>query len=142
AWHVRGAGAIIETGIAVTSLAAREGAVCGARDGDRLLPARSVIVAVGGSSYPKTGTTGDGFRWARDVGHTIVPLRPALAPIYLGEDARPEWSGVALRDCTLRARRNGKEIARWRGDLLYTHQGVSGPAVLGISRRVACSLER
>ena len=141
AWHVRRAGARIETGVAVTSLAGSEGVRGGARAGDRLLPARRVILAAGGSSYPKTGTTGDGYRLARDVGHTIVPLRPALAPIYLGESARPEWSGVAMRDCLLRARQDGKEIARWRGDLLYTHQGVSGPAVLGVSRRVACALE-
>jgi predicted Rossmann fold flavoprotein len=100
------------------------------------IKAQAVIVSVGGSSYPNSGTTGDGWKWARDLGHTIVKVQAALAPIYLAE-AHPDRSGVSLRDCVLKARLNGKEIARWRGDLLFTHQGVSGPTVLGISRVVA-----
>src|SRR6185369_2040590 len=61
----------------------------------------------------------------------------ALAPIFLQPQPPEDWAGVALRDCLLRARQSGKEIARWRGDLLFTHRGVSGPTVLGISREVA-----
>jgi predicted Rossmann fold flavoprotein len=141
ACHAREAGARIETGVPATALTVDAGEIRGARAGGRLLPARSVIVAVGGSSYPKTGTTGDGFRWLRELGHTVEPLRPALAPIYLSDGARSDWSGVALRDCLVRARHGGREISRWRGDLLYTHHGVSGPPILGISRRVALALE-
>ena len=101
-------------------------------------PADRVILATGGSSYPNCGTTGDGWDWARDLGHSIVPVRASLAPIYLNlEPSRVEFSGVALRDVVVRARHVGKEIARWRGDLLFTHQGVSGPTALGISRVVA-----
>jgi predicted Rossmann fold flavoprotein len=137
--HAREAGAKIEPGSPVSGLLTEGGRVVGARCGDRLFPATRVIVAVGGSSYSKTGTTGDGFRWAQEVGHTIVPLRAALAPIYLRR-ARPEYSGVALRDCVLRARA-GKEIARWRGDLLFTHHGISGPCALGVSRAAALALE-
>ena len=68
----------------------------------------------------------------------MVPLRAALAPLYL-EGATAEWSGVALRDTLLRARvgRDGKEFMRWKGDLLFTHKGVSGPTALGVSREVA-----
>lgn len=95
-----------------------------------------VVVASGGSSYPNSGTTGDGWIWARTLGHRVDRLGAALAPIYLVEP-RVELAGVALRDCVLKAARLGKEIARWRGDLLFTHQGVSGPAALGISRVVA-----
>jgi predicted Rossmann fold flavoprotein len=93
---------------------------------------------VGGSSYPATGTTGDGWRWASAAGHTLVPLRAALAPLYLA-DAKPDWSGISLRDVTLRARTavGGKEYARWRGDVLFTHKGLSGPCALGISRHIA-----
>lgn len=102
------------------------------------LRAKSIVICPGGSSYPNSGTTGDGWVWMRALGHSIERPHAALAPIYLerSRDSLAEWSGVSLRDVVLRAR-HGKEIARWRGDLLFTHQGVSGPAALGISRVVA-----
>ena len=112
---------------------------CQLGEDEHIFSAPSVIVCVGGSSYPNSGTTGDGWQWARSLGHSIVKVRAALAPMYLHlEDADPaERAGIALRDCILKARFEGKEIARWLGDLLFTHQGVSGPTVLGISRVVA-----
>lgn len=135
---VRAAGVRIVTGHPVAGLSVEDGAVRGAAAGGRVWRADSVVVATGGSSYPATGTTGDGWRWMTDLGHTLAPLRAALAPLYL-EAARPDWSGVALRDVVLRAcvRQEGKEYARWRGDLLFTHKGVSGPCALGVSREVA-----
>ncbi len=128
----------------VTGIEALEDGAIGikyqARSGDEpVLRARAVIVSVGGSSYPNSGTTGDGWPWAKAIGHTIVKLRAALAPMYLaleGEDPA-DRAGVALRDCVLKARLDGKEIARWPGDMLFTHQGVSGPTALGISREVS-----
>jgi predicted flavoprotein YhiN len=107
-----------------------------ARSGEELIACERLVLAVGGSSYPNSGTTGDGWPWARALGHTVLKPQAALAPIYL-EGADPERSGVALRDCVLKARLAGKEIARWRGDLLFTHHGVSGPCALGVSRVVA-----
>lgn len=108
---------------------------------DRVVETRCVVLAVGGSSYPKSGTTGDGFPWAASLGHSIVKVRAALAPIALTETKWRQYSGVALRDCTLKARQNGKEVNRWRDDLLFTHFGVSGPTALGISREVAEAFE-
>jgi predicted Rossmann fold flavoprotein len=99
-----------------------------------------VVLASGGSSYPNSGTTGDGWAWVKELGHRVVKIRAALAPIYL-ESPNTEFSGIALRGCTLKARQNGKEVARWTGDVLFTHQGVSGPDALGISRLVAEKLE-
>lgn len=93
-----------------------------------------LVIAVGGSSYPNSGTTGDGWKWMREVGHTVNRPHAALAPIYLKEPL-VDLAGVALRDVLLRARK-GKELTRWQGDLLFTHQGVSGPCALGISREV------
>lgn len=110
--------------------------VCGVFAAGREWPCRRIIVSAGGSSYPTVGTTGDGFRWLRDLGHTIMPVRAALAPIYL-EGTDPELAGLALRDIVLKARVGSKEIARWRDDLLFTHRGISGPTVLGISREIA-----
>jgi predicted Rossmann fold flavoprotein len=96
-----------------------------------------IVVATGGSSYPKSGTTGDAWKWLRELGHTIDTIRAALAPMYMQTENARELSGISIRDCVLKARQGGKEIARWRGDLLFTHRGVSGPTVLGISRNVA-----
>jgi predicted flavoprotein YhiN len=105
---------------------------------EQIIHCDRVILAAGGSSYPNSGTTGDGWKWARDLGHTVEKLTAALAPVYLElEPFDPELSGVSLDDIILKARLNGKEIARWQGDLLFTHQGVSGPTVLGISRLIA-----
>ncbi len=134
---VQQAGVRIVTGAAVSGLVVEEGHIAGVRIGEKVRRAERVIVAVGGSSYPATGTTGDGWRWAAEVGHTMVPLRAALAPLYL-DRVEPDWSGVALREVTLRARTQagGKEYVRWRGDLLFTHKGLSGPCALGVSREI------
>lgn len=122
----------------VTGLISEDGVVKGVRCGDQEFRAKTVILSVGGSSYPGSGTTGDGWPWAREFGHTIVKVRAALAPIHLVADEEwPTWSGISLRDIILKARQNGKEIARWRDDLLFTHHGISGPTALGISREVA-----
>ena len=135
---VRKVGVNIVLNAAVSGLVCEGGQIAGVQIGERNHRASRVIVCVGGSSYPATGTTGDGWRWAAAVGHTLVPLRAALAPLYLA-DAQPDWSGVALRDVALKARlgTGGKEYAHWRGDLLFTHKGVSGPCALGVSREIA-----
>jgi predicted Rossmann fold flavoprotein len=142
AWHARQAGAELRCGASVEAVEAPGGPIRGVRVGGQTLTATAVILATGGVSYPKTGTTGEGFRWARELGHTLVPLRAALAPIYLEPAPPPDWSGVAVRDCLLRGRVEGKVISRWRGDLLFTHKGISGPTALGISRDVVRALEQ
>lgn len=115
-----------------------KGAVTGveAEQGEIVCP--RVVLSVGGSSYPGTGTTGDAYPWVKELGHTLVKIRAALAPMYLAidEDWPEQRAGVALRDIVLKARQ-GKEIARWRGDILFTHHGVSGPTALAVSRIVA-----
>jgi len=100
-----------------------------------------VIVCVGGCSYPNSGTTGDGWEWARSLGHSVIPPMPALAPIDTDPKPQEGWPGVSLRSGVLKARQLGKEIARWTGDTLFTHHGISGPTALGISRIVAERLE-
>ncbi len=123
----------------VTEIVARDGKVQGVRTETDLYRSPSVILATGGSSYPNSGTTGDGWPWVKALGHSIVKVRAALAPIYM--DGMSERSGIALRDVVLKARKGTKEIARWRGDLLFTHRGISGPTALGISRLVTEQME-
>ncbi len=136
--YVEESGVAIRYGASVTGLVAEEGRMRAVQVGAETLPASRVVVSTGGSSYPATGTTGDGWPWLTALGHSVVPLRAALAPLYLAE-AAPQWSGVALRDTVLRARPGGggKEFMRWQGDLLFTHKGLSGPTALGVSREVA-----
>lgn len=136
--HVLDAGVTVRYQSSVTGLHVQNNQLRGVQVGDEFLAAGRVVVCTGGSSYPATGTTGDGWRWLPDAGHSLVPLRAALAPLYLHE-AQADWSGVALRGATLRARASteGKEYARWTGDLLFTHKGVSGPTALGVSRDIA-----
>jgi predicted flavoprotein YhiN len=108
--------------------------------GPEKIRCRRLVVACGGSSYPNSGTTGDGWKWARALGHTVVRPRAALAPIYLTTPLT-DLSGLAVRGCRLIARNSGKKVAESRGDLLFTHQGISGPATLQISRQVAVEME-
>lgn len=131
------AGVEIRRETPVLRIAAENGEVTGVETPAGFLPCRHVVLSVGGSSYPKTGATGDGWPWARELGHSIVKVRAALAPMYLELDGAEPKAGIALRSVVLKARLAGKEAARWRADILFTHQGVSGPAVLGISRVVA-----
>jgi len=131
------AGAEVRLKCPALGLIAVGGRVRGVRIADETLAADTVVVSVGGSSYPGAGTTGDGWPWVEALGHTIVPVRAALAPIVTEPQPPEGRAGVALRDCVLKARQGAKECARWRGDLLFTHHGVSGPTVLGISREVA-----
>ncbi len=121
-------------------LADHEG-VCGVRVGQTVIPARQVILATGGASYPQTGTTGDGFAMARMLRHTIVPVRAALAPIQVTPLLPRHWRGVAIRGGSLSALHNGRQIAEWEGDVLFTHEGLSGPATLEVSRAVAAAAE-
>ncbi len=142
--HLCDVGVRVQLDAAVASVSVEDGAITGVTlESGKRIETRRLIVATGGSSFPATGTTGDGWRWMETLGHTLVPLRAALAPLYLDPTPPEEWSGVALRDCVLRARginadgSPGKERMRWRGDLLWTHKGVSGPVALGVSREIA-----
>jgi hypothetical protein len=125
----------------VESIEVDNGAVSGVRADGKLLASSLVVLATGGASYPKTGTTGDGFRWAATLGHTVIPIRPALAPLILFPPLPLTWRGIALRNGRLTARAGGKSIAFWDGDVLITHEGVSGPAPLELSRQVAVAME-
>ncbi|RPH28785.1 aminoacetone oxidase family FAD-binding enzyme, partial [bacterium] len=135
------AGGTLVPGTRVDSIERDSEGISGVVAAGRLIPSRTVILATGGISYPKTGTTGDGLKWASVLGHTIVPLRPALAPIGINPALPKEWRGIALRGGCLSVIAGGKQIARWCDDILVSHEGISGPAALEVSRRAAEELE-
>lgn len=125
----------------VSGLLAENGAITHVKVGSDRLRFDRVIVCTGGSSYPRSGTTGEGWIWAKHIGHRVETPMPALAPIDTHPEPTPGKPGVSLRSGELKARQNGKIFARWQGDTLFTHHGVSGPTALGISRDVAERLE-
>lgn len=92
-----------------------------------------VIIATGGMSYPGTGSTGDGYKLAKTVGHTITEIKPSLVGLISSDEFCKELQGLSLKNVNLMAYENGKEIFSEQGEMLFTHQGVSGPLVLSAS---------
>jgi predicted Rossmann fold flavoprotein len=102
--------------------------------------AEAVIVATGGASYPDTGSTGDGYRLAESVGHTIVPIRPALVPIKTAGQVARRLQGLSLSDAGVRVWVEGKKRAEVSGEMIFTHFGLSGPMILSLSRQIVDAL--
>ncbi len=97
------------------------------------LAADRVILATGGLSYASTGSTGDGYGFARDTGHDIIDCKPSLVPFRIKEEWCRELMGLSLRNVRLRLCQGNKEIYQDFGEMLFTHFGVSGPLVLSAS---------
>lgn len=119
----------------VTDILTENGAVTGVTaDGKKYLSA-SVIIASGGRSYPKTGSDGDGYRFAKALGHKVIPLRPSLVPIVSEENWCAEAMGLSLKNVTLTVKdcQKDKVIFKEMGEMLFTHFGISGPLVLSAS---------
>jgi len=108
----------------------------GSRDDSKLYRADAVIVATGGLSYPATGSTGDGYRLAGDVGHTIIPTRPSLVPIKTAGDVAQQLQGVSLKNVNASLYVDNKKRDERFGEMLFTHFGLSGPIILSLSRQV------
>ncbi len=97
---------------------------------------RAVVVATGGKSYPQTGSTGDGQRLAAMLGHTIVPMRPALAPVIPKKHPLAALAGTSCEEARLTILGDGKKTSATTGPLLITHTGFSGPLILDSARAI------
>lgn len=128
----------VRTGAPVKNIVAAEGKVTGVELSDgTVLFADSVILAVGGMSYPGTGSTGDGYDMAKRLGHTITPLKPSLVPLVTKEEWVGDLQGLSLKNISVSFKNNrGKEIYNDFGEMLFTHFGVSGPVILSASRHL------
>ena len=113
----------------------RDSAVYGVCTDTGDFPADAVIVACGGMSYQATGSTGDGYRFAKLAGHTVTPLLPSLVPLNAADDDISDLQGLSLKNVRIRVADNnsGKEIYSEFGEMLFTHFGISGPIVLSAS---------
>ena len=106
------------------------------------VPVGVVIVATGGLSYPSTGSTGDGYRFAKKMGHTVTKLTQSLVPFQTKESYVTEMQGLSLRNVSLKLFAGKKKIFEDFGEMLFTHFGVSGPLVLSASSYVANYMDK
>lgn len=108
---------------------------------DRQINADKYIICAGGKAYPQTGSTGDGYRWAEQLGHTIIPPVPALNPVKTSEKWVKELQGLSLKNISLKLFQNGKKQDERFGEMLFTHFGVSGPIVMDMSKNIGALLK-
>ncbi|MGN0160740.1 MAG: NAD(P)/FAD-dependent oxidoreductase [Lachnospiraceae bacterium] len=105
-------------------------------DNGKKVFADALIIATGGKSYPVTGSTGDGYEFARKTGHEVTKLSPALVPFNAGEEYVKMLQGLSLRNIAISIRDQDKELYSDFGELLFTHFGVSGPTVISASSKL------
>ena len=96
--------------------------------------AEKLIIATGGKSYEVTGSSGDGYRFSKNLGMKIVEPKPCLTPVYINDYPYASLSGVSFRDVILELWRENKKVGEYRGDLLFTHKNLSGPIIIDNSR--------
>ncbi len=128
------AGVKVHLGARVRRILCRDGAVSGIlleNGAEQALDA--VLVATGGLSYPTTGSTGDGYRMARECGHTVTETKPALVPLETGESYIPKLQGLSLKNVSLRVMGKKKPVYEGFGEMMFTHFGITGPLVLSAS---------
>ncbi|MEG1524089.1 MAG: NAD(P)/FAD-dependent oxidoreductase [Clostridia bacterium] len=135
--YVRDSGGTVKLNTAVTGIQTEDGAVTGITVAGETVPCDAVVVATGGLSYPQTGSTGDGYRFAKALGHGLEPTTASLVPLTTQEQWPAELSGLTLKNVTLTAYVNEKKVFSELGELLFTHFGVSGPLVLSLSGVIA-----
>ncbi|HBX22918.1 MAG TPA: NAD(P)/FAD-dependent oxidoreductase [Desulfotomaculum sp.] len=124
----------IRLNTAVKSVFTRENRVKGVTlSNGKSIQAEKVLIATGGMSYQQTGSTGDGYQMARQLGHSLVEPRPALIPLVTREPWVKDLQGLSLKNVSVKAIINNKIKAEQFGEMLFTHFGVSGPIILSIS---------
>lgn len=130
------AGVRILTNAHVDNIAMENGIVTGVKVNGNIMDCDKVIIATGGKSYPATGSTGDGYEFARRLGHKITQILPALVGINFKDESVSELAGLSLKNVSATVTRDGKVLASEFGEMLFTHTGVSGPIILSLSSRI------
>lgn len=130
----------IRTNVTVDRLCIEHGTLKGVTAAGVDIPCTALILATGGASYPRTGSTGDGYRLAEQAGHHIVPLRPALVPLITTSTLAAPMAGLEIRNTLVRLFINGKKKAEAFGELTWMEFGLSGPVILTLSGRIVDAL--
>jgi predicted Rossmann fold flavoprotein len=123
-----------------SAILVKQGRVCGVICNGEKLACENVILATGGKSYPRTGSTGDGYSLAESLGHTIVPLRPALVPLVTHDQKVHRMAGLELRNVAVRLHLDGKRKGQEFGELSFTGFGLTGPVILTLSSGIVDAL--
>lgn len=119
----------------IMSLCIENGRTVGVNDGQNIYECESVIVCTGGKSYPQTGSDGDGYKLARQAGHTVTALTPSLVPIVADTPVCARMQGLSLKNISLKIAdvQSGKTVFEDFGEMMFTHFGITGPLVLSAS---------
>jgi predicted Rossmann fold flavoprotein len=134
--YAKSCGAVFITDT-VRNVAIKDKKVCGVvLSDDKILYSDSVVVATGGISYPATGSTGDGYAFAAEAGHKIIPAKPSLVPLTVKENWASALMGLSLKNIEIKLICGNKLIYNDFGEMLFTHFGVSGPVILSASAHI------
>lgn len=129
-------GVDVRTEFNVDAILKEDGRISAVQGNGVEIPCLAAVLATGGRSYPLTGSTGDGYRFALDLGHRVRKPEPNLVPIEVEEDFVREMQGLSLKNVEVNAFADGERFASHFGDMLFTHFGVSGPIILTMSRLI------
>jgi predicted Rossmann fold flavoprotein len=129
-------GALINTQASVKKIITEKNHIVGVQLSEKkaISPANAVVIATGGASYPATGSTGDGYHLAKSLGHRVIEIRPASVPLVTAGELAPKLQGISLENVSITIKSGGEKALKAKGDMLFTHYGVSGPLILTISR--------
>jgi len=105
------------------------------------IKANHYILACGGLSYPATGSDGDALPWLRELGHNLIPVKPALVPIICAEKWIRNLAGISLKNVNISVWSENKKVDERFGEALFTHEGMSGPIILDMSKKIGQLLE-
>ena len=126
----------------VTKLIVSESVITGVEvNNTAIYYANKIIIATGGASYPATGSTGDGYKLAKSVGHNIVEIRPALVPLETKGDIAQQLQGLSLKNVKANIWIEGKKKGDEFGEMMFTHFGLTGPIILTLSRRFSIEIQ-
>lgn len=126
----------------VSAILVKQGRVSGVVCNGEKLACENVILATGGKSYPRTGSTGDGYSLVESLGHSIIPLRPALVPLVTPDAKVHRMAGLDLRNVQVRLYLNGKRKGQEFGELSFTGFGLTGPVILTLSSSIVDALDK
>lgn len=135
--YIKKAGVEILSNAPVTSFVQDDGTVLAVKlKGGKTIRAKSFVLATGGKSRPETGSTGDGFVWLKELGHEVIEPEASLVPLSIEDEWVKKISGTSLQDIKLTTFQNSEKQESYKGKILFTHFGISGPTVLNMSKDV------
>ncbi|MDO9231446.1 MAG: NAD(P)/FAD-dependent oxidoreductase [bacterium] len=135
-------GVVVKLNQNVLAFEIKDAKIVCVKTAERKIYAKNFILSTGGKSFPTTGSIGDGYAWLEKMGHTIISPMPALAPIKIKERWVKELPGVSLPNVGIKILQQDKKIFEITGEILFTHFGLSGPAIINASKYVSTNLTR